>query len=279
MLGIEGYQELIINDIELLIYRYDPDDRGNAVGELSPTDETQMHVSGPTLPLPEVSSELMPSRYYITVQVLLTLDLLATGALNWSVLVEPQTGSVVRLGSLVGCIDGFVYLRDPLTKGNTAIRPTASSATLNTQRDRVELVGIASPGPAPAQQTLRGEYVRVLNVTFLNTDPPTEPQGDDFLYSVLTDNFPAVSAYYHCDRLFRMLEEMGIDVRSYFNGATFPVRVDHRVGYAAFPGAPLSTRISSTPQRREIGGKMDLTASALRSYSGTRTSAWLSVGA
>ena len=61
----------------------------------------------------------------------------------------------------------------------------------------------------------------------------------NFVYSVPTDNFAAVNAYHHCDALFRIVAGMGFTISSYFNGTTFPVRVDHRatIGTACPGGA------------------------------------------
>ena len=236
LLGLGEGRELTIHDVQLLIYRFDPDDRGNATGEHDHNDETQMHVCGPSLQLPELSAEITPGQYYVVCQALFALSVPGPGDLNWSALVEPQTGAILRLDSFIGCIDGFVYLRDPLTKtGNASVRPNSATATLDSVRDRVRLDGLSSPISSFAPQELRGEFVHLRDVSSPPIQPPTEPRGDDFLYSVPTNNFSAVNAYYHCDRLFRMLEEMGFNVRRYFNGTTFPVSVDHRISYGTPP--------------------------------------------
>ena len=46
-------------------------------------------------------------------------------------------------------------------------------------------------------------------------------------YVSRTDDFAAVNAYYHCDRFFRMVQDTGFNIASYFNGTSFPVPVDH----------------------------------------------------
>ena len=230
-LGVSG-QPLTINDKRLLIYAYDAQDRGNGVGEAPPDDEQQMHVAWPTLPVPEVSSEIRDQKHYVVSEILFSLKTAAWGDTNWSAFIEPRTGSVLRLRSFVGCVDGLVYLRDPLTKtGNTSFRPSSSASVLNTLRDRVNLEGLNPPNPQTSNQSLEGEYVRMVNIESPNALPPVEPATDDFEFPVPTNDFAAVNAYYHCDRLFRMLDGMGFDVANYFNGTTFPVRVDHRVRY------------------------------------------------
>ena len=63
----------------------------------------------------------------------------------------------------------------------------------------------------------------------VNTNPPNiNPPTGNFSYSVPTDDFAAVNAYHHCDAAFRMVQEMGFDIRNYFDGTNFPVPVDHR---------------------------------------------------
>ena len=223
-----------INGTRLWVYRYDPTDRGNAAGPPGKDDPEQMHVAWPALDLPPAPRSVVPGRDYVVTDVLFTLSRPGWDELNWSALIEPQSGAVLKLRAFVGCINGQVYLRDPLTKtGNTAITPASSASVLNPLRDLVTLDGLNPP--SGGQQELRGEFVRLIDITTPNTPPPTQPAGVDFNYSVPTDNFSAVNAYYHCDRLFRMVRDMGFDTTQYFDGTTFPVRVDHRVSFNGTP--------------------------------------------
>ena len=257
LLGLADEDQPTINDILLFIFRFDPDDRGNASGEPCEDDERQMHVTGPTLQLPSLPDDLVDGRYYVVSRVLFTLESSGWGEVNWAAFVEPETGAVLRLDSFVGCVDGLVYLRDPLTKtSNPAIRPSSPAATLDALRDRVTLDGLTPPGQPPADQALRGEFVQLQDLIPPATNPPTEPQNNDFEYSVPTDDFAAVNAYYHCDRLFRMMEEMGFDVQSYFNGTTFPVRVDHRVSYRV-NGIPTANVVNASAPGNAFGNGSD----------------------
>ena len=238
LLAVEGGSQPTVHRTRLWVYRYDQDDRGNAVGDAGPSNETEAHVAGPTLPVPDLPDDLEPGRYYVAVQVHFSLDVPDWEEVNWGAFIEPESGAVLRLDSFVGCVDALVYLRDPLTKtGNTSILPTSSAAVLNTLRDDVTLEGLETPAGPADEQELRGDLVHVHNFRSPNIQPPTEPQGSDFDYPVPTDNFAAVNAYFHCDRLFRLVEEMGFNLAGYFDGTNFPVRVDHRV---AFDGNPLS---------------------------------------
>jgi hypothetical protein len=57
---------------------------------------------------------------------------------------------------------------------------------------------------------------------------PTTITPFNFGYVSRTNNFAAANAYYHCNRFFRMVSDLGFNIASYFNGTAFPVPVDHR---------------------------------------------------
>jgi hypothetical protein len=46
----------------------------------------------------------------------------------------------------------------------------------------------------------------------------TKSVGTDFDFDVRTNNFAAVNAYYHCDRFFRLVGDLGFDIPTYFGG-------------------------------------------------------------
>ncbi|WP_171177832.1 hypothetical protein [Ruegeria sp. HKCCD8929] len=126
----------------------------------------------------------------------------------------------------------LVYSRDPKTKvGNAGPAPDDSTQMLDQFRDLVALEGLTLPG-AGDEQELSGEFIQLQNIDTPSPTIPTSPPPGDFSFSVNTNDFGAVNAYHNCDRLFRILEDFGIDVRDYFDGTDFPVRVDHRVRFA-----------------------------------------------
>ncbi|MCB0587430.1 MAG: hypothetical protein KDD06_19200, partial [Phaeodactylibacter sp.] len=177
----------------------------------------------PTLPLPAVNRKIKAGAYYIVYEVHFTLPVSGEEDYNWRAFIEPTTGSVLYLRALVDNATGYVYTIDPLTKtADTTILPGSSNAVLNPLRDLVTLDGVDAPG-----DELEGEFVQVVDVSSPSPAIPTEATGN-FLYNVRTDDFSAVNAYYHCDRLFRMMQDMGFNLNTYFDGTTFPVRVDHR---------------------------------------------------
>jgi hypothetical protein len=61
--------------------------------------------------------------------------------------------------------------------------------------------------------------------------PPTQPANTDFDYDARTDNFAAVSAYFHAQNFFAVVEDLGFELAGYFDGTTFPVHVDHRASF------------------------------------------------
>lgn len=137
----------------------------------------------------------------------------------------------------------WVYLQDPATKAGAAgPRPDSSLQSLDQFRDLVALRGLTPPA-AGSGQALSGEFIRLQNIDTPNPTLPTSPPPGDFRFSVNTNDFGAANAYHNCDRLFRILEEFGMDVRSYFDGTNFPVRVDHRVRYTTNPFLPPTANV------------------------------------
>ena len=235
----------VINASRLLVYRYDPNDRGNA---LAPeTDEEGAAETCPRLSPPPVPPTIERGHYYVAGEILFTYQAEGFAPLNWRALIEPETGAVLRAEALVSCVHGMVLERDPLTSSGANTLPTAPAATLNSLRASVELQGIGSVIGQPHE--LRGPFIRLANVSGPTVSPPTVANGSAFDFSFTTDDFAAVNGYYHCDRCFRLIEEMGFDVSSYFDGTQFPVTVDHRAsigGQANTVNAEAPGNITST---------------------------------
>ena len=105
-----------------------------------------------------------------------------------------------------------------------------------------------------AEFGLTGDYFRLMDLGVPNSAPPTEIEPNVFSYSVPTDNFSAVNAYHHCDRLFRTMEEMGFDVPAFFDGTTFPVRVDHRSSFSTSNGNEVNAQAPGNAFRNGSDG-------------------------
>ncbi|KGO48578.1 hypothetical protein PEX1_060400 [Penicillium expansum] len=197
----------------LLVYYYHKDDRQEISGD-----------SAPTLVLPEVPETIGDGQYYVVREVLFSLPISGYGDLNWRAFIEVETGSIVYLRALTAGLSGWVFARDPATKlGHKAPTATGSIADLNLLRDKVFLPDTVATTP----QALNGRYAQIRDIQLPMSLPPTTSSGE-FNDSVETDNFAAVSAYYHIAKLFRLLAELGFPVKTLFDNTQFPVPVDHR---------------------------------------------------
>ncbi|MES9841691.1 MAG: choice-of-anchor D domain-containing protein [Candidatus Thiodiazotropha endolucinida] len=180
----------------------------------------------PTLPLATLPDSLEDGSWHLVAELIVRLPY-EGHLMNWRFLVSVATGDVLYLRALTSHVNGLVFTYDPIiSTGDTANDASQSNAVLNPLRDDVELLGL---DPAVAgTQSLSGEYVQVINVHNPNISPPTQPEGVDFDYDVRTDEFLAVNAYYHNDRFFRLVQDLGFPLDTYFDGTNFPIKVDHR---------------------------------------------------
>lgn len=206
-----------------VVYRYEPDQRIEAEDGHEGCFGGHVHNSPE---LPPVPNSFKKGEHYIVDEVLFEASLGGDEPpVNWRALVEPESGTVLYVRALVGAATGLVYYRDPQTQTGAAVTGASSNAVLNPFRTSVSLQGLISDSPQP----LEGEYVKVVDTGAPAIDPPEVPSpSGGFNYDVRTDDFSAVNAYFHCDRLFRTMAEYGFDVFAYFDGTTFPVPVDHR---------------------------------------------------
>lgn len=236
--------KLRINSTRLIVYRYDAASRTDP----HPQDRHDHGFGGepPTLPLPPVPPSIKADTYYVVVEALFTFAIGGWGALNWRAFIEVETDAVLLLRALVDGATGLVFDRDPITKtGNAANLPNAPAATLDLLRDPVTLSNLT--GPVGGTQALSGAFVRLFDNLPPAIPAPTAASPYKFEYVSRTNNFAAANSYYHCNRFFRMVADLGFNVASYFDGTAFPVPVDHRglgnVVNANCPGDALSDGI------------------------------------
>lgn len=193
--------------------------------EQPPDDPAQL-----TLPLPPVDDDIRDGAYYLVAEITFEAPAGTRERMTWQALVELATGSVLYLRALSGDVNGQVFVQDPPTKtGNTALNSTSNNATLNPHRDTVLLANLAAP--VGGVQSLTGTFGRVAHVEGDAVAAPTKATGSDFLYDTRTNDFAAVSAYFHVDRIFRTIADLGFPLTGaagYFNNTTFPVPLDHR---------------------------------------------------
>jgi len=272
VLGLAGVKEFpVINSVRLIIYRYVPSDR---VAPDEPEGESgSTETSPPRLPISDVLDVIEPGRHYVVTEVMFSFPVHGWGNLNWRAFIEPETGAVLYLRALVATCTGMVYVRDPLTAtGDTTITSSSPAADLDPLRTAVRLRGI-NPPPKPEDPTeLAGELVEVRDLLSPTAAPPTSV-GGNFTYTVPSRDFAAVNAYHHCDEFFRMLERMGFDLPTYFDGTSFPVSVDHwgwtaqsgdvnaachgnaqsnGIGWLVFGRAQASTQVGIAADRRIV---------------------------
>ena len=214
---------LVINATSQLIYRYQSAERidPEILGAPAP-----MQSAPPTLPLPEVPASIVEGRHYVVTEVLFSLPRPNHASLNWRTFIEPDTGAVLYLRALVSCLHGSVFLHDVTLEDGTVASADSNTADLHRIRSLVQLAGLTLPAEGQPHK-LKGEFVELRETSAPAVPAPTVLPPAQFVYDVRTSNFAAVCAYHHCDGLFRMVQDMGIDVRAYFDGTRFPVPVDH----------------------------------------------------
>jgi hypothetical protein len=219
------------------VYRYDPAKR--TVDHPHPTPSTHVPEQGatqdfdqplcgtpPTLPLPPVPKSIQEGRWYLVAE--LVFRLYEGGRMNWRALVEVETNTILYLRALSSGVSGKVFTYDPITStGTTTNTPEKGNAVLDPHRDDVVLANLNAP--VAGTQSLQGTLAALAEISKLTVAPPTRPAGSNFdTWNVRTNEFAAVNAYYHTDRFFWLVANLGFPLATYFNGTAFPVEVDHR---------------------------------------------------
>lgn len=214
-----------VTSVKPYIYRYIPEDR------LDPDIESHKNNSDEVIPIlavPDIPKSIEAGKHYVVFEVLFTMNLPSWGDVNWRAMVEIGTSAILYLRPFVQATDGLIYPDDPIRiTGDATLTPCSSATDLDPLRADVTLLGLTAPSGGDPQ-ALTGEYITLSDTNSPNIAPPTESVGTDFDYSAVTDNFAAVNAYHHLDALFRMVEDFGFGVATYFTGTTFPIPADHR---------------------------------------------------
>jgi len=242
---------LRVNRGRLFVYRYDPEERqprahGDKLLDFESRDDEL------TFPLPPVPASIQPGRDYLVSEVVFAMPFAGMEKLNWRALVEVETNAVLWLRALIAGVRGLVFTYDPITSTgvltNTADRP---NGTLNALRDDVVLERLN--GPVAGVQSLAGSHVVLADDDAPTIAPPTAATGTDFDYAARTNDFAAVNAYYHADNFFAVIEDLGFDRDTYFDGTTFPVHVDHRASIGDAGGIEINAFCSGDAEGDGIG--------------------------
>lgn len=135
-----------------------------------------------------------------------------------------------------------VFAIDPVSAtGDFNLRPNRPSDELAGVQRSVRLPRLDAPTGSPSTLALRGSNVVVVKhdevaVGAIGIDPPTRPVGQPFNYVVRTNDFAAVNAYYHLDRMFYRLEKFGLPFQSYAPAFYQKADVIHRAAIHPGPG-------------------------------------------
>lgn len=221
-LRTDGEQHVKVLRRRTVIFRYDEKVR---------VDQAAGH---PGLTFEEVPRAVAHGADRVAIET--TVEVIAGGrSLVWLVVTDADTGAVLYAKPFVDDVTGLVFDRDPITTtGVAANGPAATAATLNPLRSSVTLLDLNAP--SGGTQALSGTNVAITDFEPATAAPPTEPTGNAFDFDARSDNFSAVNAYYHCDKIFRMIQDMGFPLATYFNGTSRPVPVDHRGRFGSVDG-------------------------------------------
>jgi hypothetical protein len=224
----------------LMIYRYEKSKRGVVPKHGTGAAGKKLVSHHPVLPLPPVGDGIAEGRHYVVAAVDFRLDSQRFGIVHWIALVEAETLSVLYLRALIDDVCGLVFEADPMTRAGGP-PASADDGALNPLRSSVTLPALKGPDHAGAW-SLSGDIIHIQDFEPPSSAPPTAPKGADFDYQARTDKFAAVNAYYHCDRFFRLVEDLGFPRASYFKATTFPLTVDHRGRVKSTDGIEVNAR-------------------------------------
>jgi len=229
----------------LMIYRYDATRRARTMQTLLDADSED----GDRLVAPDVPADILDGKDYVVAAKYFDIQQNDQASMPYVALVEVHTHAVLAVEPLAACVNGLVFQADPMTT-NGGPPPTADNQLLNPRRVSVPLEGLI--GPNGGQQQLIGPNVKIVDFGapfgLPHVQPPIKPPGVDFDFDVRTDDFSAVNAYFHCDRFFRLVEELGFERANYFPGTTFPIEVDARGSTDNSLGGLLSNGIEVNAQ-------------------------------
>lgn len=227
----------IVSD-KRVIYRYDPGRR--LTDELPGNGREHPRVLFP-FPVPE-APKLDDGVFRVAREIIFRVNTPPRGSVTWIAILDAQSGALLYLRPFLADVSGLVFKRDPLTSGSAA-GPGSNAATLNTFRSSVALPGLTAPASG-SNQELTGDNIRIRDFEPFTVAPPTEALGTNFDYGSRTNNFTAVNAYYHNDRFFRLVADLGFVRGTFFNGTTFPLPVDHRGRFLSTDGIEINASCS-----------------------------------
>ena len=223
----------------LMIYRYEKSKRFVRPQRRTGKARKEQALDHPTLPLPPVKRGIAEGRHYVVAALDFRTVSPPFGVLHWVALVEAETLSVLYLRALVDHVCGLVFETDPMTLAGGP-PASAKNRALNPLRRSVTLEGLNAPDAGTC--SLSGKIIQIRDFEPPPAKPPTKPAGSAFDYPARTNEFAAVNAYYHCDKFFRMVEDLGFPRASYFKSTKFPLPIDHRGHVDTLDGIEINAR-------------------------------------
>lgn len=157
-------------------------------------------------------------------------------SISHRILFDLPTATIVRNATLASACAGYAFLNDPDSKtGSFTLRPDSCAHLLDQQRDPVALLDLEHAGGG--QRRLSGPRVTVRKRSALGPkyDPPE--QAPPFAFTSRSNEFAAVSAYYHCDTMMQLIEGFGFDLADHFRDIALPLTLEHRAKMLLGPGA------------------------------------------
>jgi hypothetical protein len=152
---------------------------------------------------------------------------------DYRVVLDVATREIIQRTPTISACAGRAFVLDPVSwSGNTAIGPASCSDVLDPYRRRVMLDDLGKTRDGKCE--LAGPRVQIETPNRLGIHPPVTPPLD---FKSRTNDFAAVSAYYHSDAMFRMVADFGFDLDDYFRDIQRPVTVVHRSSME--PGASI----------------------------------------
>jgi hypothetical protein len=192
-----------------------------------PEDGAGEGATPPFPDIPPVDASIEPGRTYLCAEMIVRHALPEHGDLVWLVLAEVETGSVLYIECQTCFVSGMVFRVDPQVGSGDLSVTSNDSDTILQNHDSSEVLNDLDP-PVAGKQNLRGAFVKIQDVEAPDVAPPSRPAGSDFNFPPRTDDFAAVSAYYHQTQLFRRIADLGFPIAGYFDGTDFPIPIDHR---------------------------------------------------
>jgi len=153
---------------------------------------------------------------------------------------SPRLEQIIYHQSLVTQMtDGEAFEVDPVSRAgrhlcnensirdSLAVHANAPNECLNALKGTVELDRLKPPAGG-ARERLNGHWVEIEQNNPLGFNPPELPVSGEFKFEVRSNDFAAVAAYYHFDRMFALVQSMGFALDEYFDPDQFPLKVIHR---------------------------------------------------